>query len=173
MLPLYHAEAFTLFKMKLINKIQNLFISCFNRHFHYSTIISTVESEYNGMVYNLSTADDETYVANTFVVHNCRSSTAPKLSPEFDIFDEGATRASKGADGGKQVAADTTYYDWLKRQPASYQDEVLGKTKGLIFRNSGLTPEQFRAITVDDLGRPLTLEEMAAMDKRVATYLGK
>lgn len=105
--------------------------------------------------------------------YNCRSTTAPKLSPEFDIFDQGATRASKGADGGKQVAADTTYYDWLKRQPASYQDEVLGKTKGLIFRNSGLTPEQFRAITVDDLGRPLTLEEMAARDKRVATYLGK
>lgn len=45
--------------------------------------------------------------------YNCRSTTAPKLSPEFDIFDQGATRASKGADGGKQVAADTTYYDLL------------------------------------------------------------
>lgn len=105
--------------------------------------------------------------------YNCRSSTSPKLSPEFDIFDEGATRASKGADGGKQVSADLSYYQWLKQQPAAYQDEILGKTKGLVFRNAGLTPEQFRAITVDDLGRPLTLEEMAARDKRVATYLGK
>lgn len=104
---------------------------------------------------------------------NCRSSTAPKLSPEFDVFDEGATRASKGADGGKQVSADLSYYEWLKRQPANFQDEILGNTKGAIFRNAGLTPEQFRAITVDDLGRPLTLEEMAARDKRVATYLGK
>ena len=105
--------------------------------------------------------------------YQCRTSVSPWLSPEFDIFDEGATRASNGADGGKQVSADLSYYQWLKQQPAAYQDEALGKTKGAIFRNAGLTPEQFRAITVDDLGRPLTLEEMAAMDKRVATYLGK
>lgn len=105
--------------------------------------------------------------------YQCRTNVSPWLSPEFDIFDEGATRASKGADGGKQVSADLSYYSWLKQQPSAYQDEILGKTKGLVFRNAGLTPEQFRAITVDDLGRPLTLEEMAAMDKRVATYLGK
>lgn len=103
--------------------------------------------------------------------YNCRSSTAPKLSPEFDIFDEGATRASKGADGGKQVSADLSYYSWLKQQPAAYQDEILGKTKGLIFRNAGLDAEKFRKITVDDLGRPLTLKEMAEADKRVASYL--
>lgn len=103
--------------------------------------------------------------------YNCRSTTAPKLSTEFDIFDQGATRASKGADGGKQVAADTTYYDWLKLQPASYQDEVLGKTKGLIFRNSGLDAEEFRKLSIDNLGRPLTIDEMAAADKRVAEYL--
>ena len=104
---------------------------------------------------------------------NCRSSTSPKLSPEFDIFDEGATRASKGADGGKQVSADLSYYEWLKRQPANFQDEILGKTKGAIFRNAGLDAEQFRKITVDNLGRPLTLDEMAAADKRVAEYLSK
>lgn len=103
----------------------------------------------------------------------CRSSTSPKLSPEFDIFDEGATRASKGADGGKQVSADLTYYSWLKQQPSSYQDEILGKTKGLIFRNAGLDAEEFRKITVDDLGRPLTIDEMKAADKRVASYLAK
>lgn len=123
------------------------------------------------MVYNLSTADDETYVANTFVVHNCRSSVSPKLSPEFDIFDEGATRVSKGADGGKQVDASTGYYGWLKSQPAGFQDEVLGPTRGQIFRNSGLSAAEFRRATVDDLGRPLTLEQMAARDKRVAEYV--
>ena len=103
--------------------------------------------------------------------YNCRSSTAPKLSPEFDIFDEGATRASKGADGGKQVSADLSYYSWLKQQPAAYQDEILGKTKGSIFRNAGLDAQEFRKITVDDLGRSLTLKEMAEADKRVASYL--
>jgi SPP1 gp7 family putative phage head morphogenesis protein len=103
--------------------------------------------------------------------YNCRSSVAPKLSPEFDIFDEGATRASKGDDGGKQVSADLTYYSWLKQQPAAYQDDILGKTKGAIFRNAGLDAKEFRKITVDDLGRPLTIDEMKAADKRVASYL--
>lgn len=105
--------------------------------------------------------------------YNCRSSTSPKLSPEFDIFDEGATRASKGADGGKQVSADLSYYQWLKQQPSAYQDEILGKTKGLVFRNAGLDAEEFRKITVDDLGRALTIDEMKAADKRVASYLAK
>lgn len=105
--------------------------------------------------------------------YRCRSTTIPQLSPEFDFLDEGTTRASSGADGGKQVAADTSYYGWLKQQPAAYQDEVLGKTKGLIFRNSGLDAEEFRRITVDGFGQPLTLAEMAAADKRVAEYLRK
>lgn len=126
--------------------------------------------EFNGHVYNLEN-ENNWYLSNGIITHNCRSTTAPKLSPEFDIFDQGATRASKGADGGKQVAADTTYYDWLKRQPASYQDEVLGKTKGLIFRNSGIDAEEFRKLSVGNLGRPLTIDEMAAADKRVAEYL--
>ena len=105
--------------------------------------------------------------------YNCRSSVAPKLSPEFDIFDEGATRASKGANGGEQVSANLSYYEWLKRQPAAFQDEILGKNKGSIFRNAGLDADEFRKITVDNLGRPLTLDEMAAADKRVAEYLKK
>lgn len=105
--------------------------------------------------------------------YRCRSTTTPVLSEEFDIFNKGAQRASKGASGGEPVSADLTYYSWLKQQPAAFQDEVLGKTKGLIFRNSGLTPEEFRKLSVDDLGRGLTLDEMKARDERVASYLGE
>lgn len=105
--------------------------------------------------------------------YNCRSTTAPKLSPEFDIFDRGEMRAARGADGGEQVSAETTYYSWLKRQPAGFQDEALGKEKGLIFRNAGLTPEEFRKISVDRLGEGLTIDELAAADKRIADYLKK
>ena len=103
--------------------------------------------------------------------YRCRSSTAPLLDEEFDFLDEGAERASRGADGGKPVSANLSYYQWLKTQPAGFQDEVLGVTKGKIFRNSGLDAEEFRAITVDDLGRPLTLTEMGERDKRVSDYL--
>lgn len=102
---------------------------------------------------------------------NCRSSIAPIVSDEFDFLDAGAKRAARGADGGMQINASTTYYDFLKQQPAWFQDQALGPVRGKIFRNSGMTPEEFRVASVDGFGRPLTLKEMAETDKRVADYL--
>lgn len=102
---------------------------------------------------------------------NCRSTTIPLLGSEFDFLDEGAKRAARGADGGQQVDADASYYDFLKGQPAFFQDEALGPTRGKIFRNAGMTPEEFRQASVDGFNRPLTLEQMAATDKKVAEYL--
>jgi len=102
---------------------------------------------------------------------NCRSSTAPVISSEYDFLDEGAKRAARGAEGGTQVDASTTYYDFMKQQPAWFQDEALGAVRGKIFRNSGISPEDFRVISVDGFGRPLTLQQMADLDKRVADYL--
>ena len=102
---------------------------------------------------------------------NCRSTTAPVISSEFDFLDAGAKRAAKGADGGTQVSADTTYYEFLKQQPAWFQDQALGPVRGKIFRNSGISPEEFRVISVDGFGNPLTLKQMAELDKRVADYL--
>lgn len=102
---------------------------------------------------------------------NCRSATAPVISDEYDFLDAGAKRAARGAEGGTQVDASTTYYEFLKQQPAWFQDEALGPTRGKIFRNSGISPEEFRVISVDGFGRPLTLNEMADLDKRVADYL--
>lgn len=102
---------------------------------------------------------------------NCRTTTAPVLSSEFDFLDAGAKRAARGADGGKQVNANTTYYEFLKQQPAWFQDKALGPVRGSIFRNAGMTTEEFRKASVDGFGRPLTLKEMAETDKRVAEYL--
>lgn len=102
---------------------------------------------------------------------NCRSTTIPLVSSEFDFLDAGAKRAARGADGGMQVDASTSYYDFLKSQPAAFQDAALGVTRGKIFRNAGMTPEEFRAASVDGFGNPLTLKQMAEMDDRVARYL--
>ncbi len=103
---------------------------------------------------------------------NCRSTTIPVIEDDFlDFLDEGAKRAAKGADGGTQVSADTTYYEFLKQQPAWFQDQALGPVRGKIFRNSGISPEEFRVISVDGFGNPLTLKQMAELDKRVADYL--
>lgn len=50
-----------------------------------------------------------------------------------------------------------SYNDWLGRQSADVQDEVLGETRAVLFRDGGLTMQRF----VDDGLRPLTLEELA------------
>lgn len=102
---------------------------------------------------------------------NCRSSILPVVSDEFDFLDSGAKRAARGADGGMQIDANTSYYDFLKQQPAWFVDDALGPVRGKIFRNSGMTPEEFRVASVDGFGRPLTLKEMAGTDKRVRDYL--
>lgn len=102
---------------------------------------------------------------------NCRSAISPVVSPEFDFLDAGAKRAARGADGGMQIDANTTYYDFLKQQPAWFVDKALGPVRGKIFRNAGMMPEEFRVASVDGFGRPLTLKEMAETDKRVADYL--
>jgi hypothetical protein len=57
-----------------------------------------------------------------------------------------------------RVPSSTTYQDFLSRQPAAFQDEVLGKTKGELFREGGLTVDQF----VDRAGNELTLAQLAA-----------
>ncbi|EKA4206554.1 minor capsid protein [Salmonella enterica] len=128
------------------------------------------EADFCGHVYNLEN-EQNWYLANGIIAHNCRSTTAPVICTEYDFLDAGAKRAARGAEGGQQVDASTTYYDFLKQQPAWFQDEALGPVRGKIFRNSGISPEEFRVISVDGFGRPLTLQQMAELDKRVADYL--
>ncbi|ENP2748029.1 minor capsid protein [Salmonella enterica] len=128
------------------------------------------EADFCGHVYNLEN-EQNWYLANGIIAHNCRSTTAPVINSEYDFLDAGAKRAARGAEGGTQIDASTTYYDFLKQQPAWFQDEALGPVRGKIFRNSGISPEEFRVISVDGFGRPLTLQQMAELDKRVADYL--
>ena len=91
---------------------------------------------------------------------NERSVTGPIVDKRYQIDDGTATRASKGAEGGKQVKTTSTYYSWLKTQPASFQDDTLGKTRGALFRNGGLSSEEFKNLTTDQKFRPINLDEM-------------
>ena len=49
------------------------------------------------------------------------------------------------------------YQKWLKRQPAGFQDEVLGKTKGALFRRGGVGVDKFVDMRS---GRSFTLDEL-------------
>lgn len=57
-----------------------------------------------------------------------------------------------------RVPSATTYNDWLKKQPAAFQDQVLGKAKGALYRKGGLTLDQY----VDRAGNELTLDQLRA-----------
>ncbi len=95
---------------------------------------------------------------------NCRSTTVPVLDDAFDVLDKGATRASKGADGGEQVTAGQTYYHWLKTQPAAFQDAAIGADRGKLLRNGGLSADKFAALQLGQNFQPLTLEEMRRLE---------
>lgn len=88
---------------------------------------------------------------------NCRSVSVPVLKSwrelGLDVDDvPPATRASM--DG--QVPADTTYGQWLARQSAARQDDILGPERGALLRAGRVTFERFS----DDRGRWLTLAEL-------------
>lgn len=98
---------------------------------------------------------------------NCRSTMAPvtkswrELGFDIDELPVG-TRASMNG----QVPATETYQTWLRRQPAEFQDEVLGASKGKLFRRGNLPLEKFvdlngAAMSLDDLRRT----EAAAFQK--------
>lgn len=59
------------------------------------------------------------------------------------------------------VPEDLTYNEWLKKQPASVQDEVLGPTRAKLFRQGKLNVDNF----VDDNGRVYTLEELRRRER--------
>ena len=85
---------------------------------------------------------------------NCRSTTIPKIIG-VDLLSN-TTRASK--DG--QVPAHLSYYEWLKSQPASFQDDALGEARAKLFRDGGLSAKQFADLNLDKSFQPLSLDEM-------------
>jgi SPP1 gp7 family putative phage head morphogenesis protein len=58
------------------------------------------------------------------------------------------------------VPATTTYEQWLKRQPVSFQNEVLGKTRAKLWRSGNAELGDF----VDRSGKVLTLEQLQKLE---------
>lgn len=90
----------------------------------------------------------------------CRSVSVP-ITKSWRELGAGAefdaeTRASM--DG--QVPADLDYGTWLRQQSAARQDEILGPTRGALFRRGGLALERF----ADARGHWLTLDQLRQRD---------
>lgn len=89
--------------------------------------------------------------------YGCRSTTIPRVKKEYSVSDLIAReRPAIGPDGVERVDARTKYNSWLKKQPASFQDDVLGPTRAKLFRQGGLNASSF----VDNNYEKLTLEQL-------------
>lgn len=86
--------------------------------------------------------------------YRCRSFRVPKIKPEYDIPMEEKRQSEFGPVSGK-----TTYNSWLKRQPADFQNEVLGVERGKLFRSGKYSISSF----IDDSGKTYTLQELRNM----------
>lgn len=118
---------------------------------------------------------------------NCRSVVSPVTRSWSELAEDGALQPGRGADDidtlfrrklkeqgipddqiplvmrnarasmNGQVPRTLSYNDWLKTQPDEFQDEVLGPTKGKLFRDSGLGVDKFVDLKT---GRPFTLDDI-------------
>ncbi|VVN21153.1 hypothetical protein PS662_04375 [Pseudomonas fluorescens] len=86
----------------------------------------------------------------------CRTTIVPVLKDEFAREIAGSTRPSIGPDGVALVSSKTSYQEWLARQPASFQRDILGPNRYALFSKGELTLDKF----IDDNGKTLTLQQL-------------
>jgi SPP1 gp7 family putative phage head morphogenesis protein len=96
---------------------------------------------------------------------SCRSTTVPVLKSwkELGINLKEAPPGTRASMNG-QVPATETYPQWLKKQPASVQNEVLGRAKGELFRRGQVPIERF----VDRRNKPLSVAQLESLEKQLA-----
>jgi hypothetical protein len=91
---------------------------------------------------------------------NCRSVGIPVLKSwrELGLNIDDAPETTRASMDG-QVPAELSYAEWLKKRSAAFQDEVLGVTKGKLFRE-GMPVDRF----VNNEGKTYTIAELRKRD---------
>lgn len=93
---------------------------------------------------------------------NCRSTSVPVVKSAWEALglskDEIDPGTQASMDG--QVAGDLNYSDWLRGKPAAFQDEVLGPTRGKLFRDGKVDIDRF----TNDKGKVYSLDELRRRD---------
>lgn len=102
---------------------------------------------------------------------NCRSTSVPVLRDAEEIFGRNVGKLPEGTrasiDGA--IPASTTYGKWLRNQPKSVQDEVLGPTKAKLFRDGGMDVSRF---VEERTGRVYSLDELRRKDAEAFAAAG-
>ena len=86
----------------------------------------------------------------------CRSLRVPVLKDEYQ---EGGLEGTRASIQGP-VSAKRTYSGWLKDQSPEFQDQMLGRERGKLFRSGKIKLDQF----VDDNYNPVSLEQLRVLD---------
>jgi hypothetical protein len=110
------------------------------------------------------------YLQGPGKIHFCCRSTETlilKSAKELGI-DVRELSGSERASMDGQVAADTTYSEWLLRQPFTRQKQILGEKRARLLRDGGMTPDEF----YNDKGEWLTLEQLRIYDGRAFADAG-
>lgn len=90
---------------------------------------------------------------------NCRSTLVPILKTWRDMgIDVDEFQPSTRAAMNGEVAATTTFAQWLASRSEEQQDEILGKGRAQLWRDGKITLTDL----VDQTGRPMTLEQLRA-----------
>jgi SPP1 gp7 family putative phage head morphogenesis protein len=81
-------------------------------------------------------------------------------------FDQFSRRIIRDVTG--PIPAKVTYQQWLTRQSAAFQDDVLGPTRARLFRRGGLTLDKF----VNRSGDQINLHDLARLDRQAFINAG-
>lgn len=98
----------------------------------------------------------------------CRSTTAPVLKSwqELGLPPQNIPPGTRASMDG-QVPETETYQTWLRKKSPAFQDDVLGPTRGKLFRE-GMSLDRF----VDESGKEYTLAQLKAKDAKAFRNAG-
>lgn len=95
---------------------------------------------------------------------SCRSTVCAILDERYKFLEEDATQFARGDDGIEYVDADLTYFSWLKKESAAFQDMALGPSRGKLLRDGGLSAERFAELQLGRNFAPLSLKDMKRLE---------
>lgn len=98
---------------------------------------------------------------------NCRSTSTFTLKSAEEMKLKGLSVGTRASMNG-QVAADLSYADWLKDQPASVQDDVLGVLRGRLYRKGRLSIDRF----INNKGLLIDLDTLRAREAEAFKLAG-
>lgn len=94
----------------------------------------------------------------------CRCTLTAILKGKFKELQRDTVRPAIGADGVEQRPGSLNYYQWLRQQPAAFQDFAIGPTRGRLLRNGGLSVDRFAQLQLDKRFMPLSLAEARLLE---------